>query len=73
MVICIGMRKFQGIPVDADWDAMPLPFEEKDIKPIFRPDTEEIYAFMCKRCGSIWGIHHARAHERGCIYFQRRA
>lgn len=55
--------------------AVPLSFEEKDIKCLHRSNPfkesidKEIYAFMCKRCGSTWKIDQQRCHEPYCVYF----
>jgi hypothetical protein len=57
--------------------AIPLPFEEADIKILKRISlvtgkADGIpYGFMCKRCGAEWEFNEHRCHEAYCIYFGR--
>jgi hypothetical protein len=65
---------YQGIEVNNK--SVPLPFEEQDIKtlhrmnPLTNKEDGDIYAFMCRHCGSIWTIHQTRCHEATCRYYE---
>ena len=69
----------KGVYVTAIDKAYPLLFELEDIKLLRRIDftsgkrIENVYGFMCKRCGAEWEVNQPRRHEPYCKYFQRYA